>query len=934
MKKPIRKFTALLLSLMMTAGMFTALPVSVSAASAEEIAASADAGELAAKAPETVSAETDDGFVYTQSGDNASITGYNGAAEAVVIPQIVGGFTVMSIASNAFKGKTFIRSVTMPDTVTEIGKYAFYNCANLASVTLSKGLKTLGQKSFSGTALTSIEIPSLLGSCSVEGYNTYSFNNKNYNLFYGPFGGLDTLKNVTFESGVTEISKYLFCGCTGLETVVIPNTVTVIENDSFRDCLRLSNVTMPDTVTDIGGYAFYRCMSLNNIVLSKALVNLGQKSFTGTALTAIEIPRSLNSCSVEGNNAYSFNNKNYNLSYGPFGGLDTLKNVTFEQGRTKINTNMFRGCTGPETITVPDTVNTIEGYAFADCLCLTSVIMSDNVKEIGEHAFYRNISLPGIDLPKTITSIKKSTFELCESLEGIDIPDSVKSIGDYTFDGCSSLKRIDIPDSVTSIGKCLFMDCSSLASVSFSKKLKSIPSSAFRGSGLLSVTVPNNITSIGSYAFADCSLLTSAELPQSLATMDNYAFNNCEVLSDVSIADYSITKINTADFKDCPEIRVLYLPKGLQRIESQAFVNCTGLTEIHIPVSVTYIADNAFSYPDRMTAYGKAGSYAEQYCNSKGITFINYDIPALGIVLDEEVCDDEDYIEFELGQTKTVKFEVYPLNTTDVISMSSSHKSIHVDRMNLNAEYTGDAVITAVTTSGLTYTFNTHVKSVSSVELVSVPSNLEIPQGTELDTSEIELKVNFSDGSSKLAEEFSISGYNKDVLGAQTVTVTYTAANGKTFSASFEVEVTDPRGHLIGIEIETLPVQLKFTKYEALDTTGMVVVNVYDSGLREATDAYTVSGYNALRTGVQTITVTKGEYTATYQVEVFKTNPYSSGDTNLDGKLDVNDVTNLQKYLAKLFDFSSGQIGVSDTNADGVVNIKDATKIQKMIAGF
>ncbi|MBR0365707.1 MAG: leucine-rich repeat domain-containing protein, partial [Clostridia bacterium] len=97
------------------------------------------------------------------------------------------------------------------------------------------------------------------------------------------------------------------------------------------------------------------------------------------------------------------------------------------------------------SITIPNSVTSIDNGAFGDCTGLTSVTIGNSV-----------------------TSIAQEAFENCSSLTSIIIPDSVTRIEWYAFYGCSSLTSITIPDSVTSIGGYAFSDCSGLTSIYYS----------------------------------------------------------------------------------------------------------------------------------------------------------------------------------------------------------------------------------------------------------------------------------------------------------------------------------------------------------------------------------------------------------------------------------------------------------------------------------
>lgn len=135
-----------------------------------------------------------------------------------------------------------------------------------------------------------------------------------------------------------------------------------------------------------------------------------------------------------------------------------------------------------QTVVIPNTVTSIEPYAFKSCASLTSVI-----------------------IPNSVTSIGSQVFWACSSLISVTISDNVTSIGDNAFRGCTSLTSITIPNSVTSIGNNSFYNCSSLTG---------------------DLVIPNSVTSIGKSAFFDCTGLTSITIPDSVTSISSGAFTN------------------------------------------------------------------------------------------------------------------------------------------------------------------------------------------------------------------------------------------------------------------------------------------------------------------------------------------------------------------------------------------------------------------------
>ncbi len=147
---------------------------------------------------------------------------------------------------------------------------------------------------------------------------------------------------------------------------------------------------------------------------------------------------------------------------------------------------------------IPQSVNTIEEYAFKGCHAYMASI-PNSVKVIGEGAFERCKELSEVTISEGISVINSSTFAFCDNLSSFSIPEGVKEIKDCAFQGCPKLTSVSIPNSVISIGE-----------------------QAFYNSGLTSITIPNSVTSIGRIAFGESRELTSIHCKSNTPpTIDN-----------------------------------------------------------------------------------------------------------------------------------------------------------------------------------------------------------------------------------------------------------------------------------------------------------------------------------------------------------------------------------------------------------------------------
>ena len=611
-------------------------------------------------------------YTYTLDDANrATITGYSGNATALYIPGEIDGHEVVAIGDSAFEDRTDLRTVMIPDSVTEIGSCAFNNCTNLSNVTLSQNLKYMEGRAFgSCEKITKIEIPKSLEWCGSTLYD------------YGPFGDCTGLKTVIFENGTTEISSHLFEKCTGLEEINIPDSVTEIEDSAFSGCVNLSKVNIPDTVTIIGEYAFDSCTNLTAVTLSENLEHMGGKAFGSCEkITKIEIPKSLEWCD---STLYD---------YGPFGDCTGLKTVIFENGTTEISSHLFEKCTGLEEINIPDSVTEIEDSAFSGCVNLSKVNIPDTVTIIGEYAFDSCTNLTNVTLSKNLEHMEGRAFGNCEKITKIEIPKSLEwcgstlydygPFGDCTglktvifengttkilghlFEKCTGLEEINIPNTVTVIENSAFSGCTKLEQVNFSNKLTKIESYGFSDcTSLKKITVPDSINSIGNSIFQNCTSLTEVHLSNALKEISSNTFNGCKKLTTINFPS-TLTTIGDSAFYGCESLPEAILPSGVEKIESNAFKNCKSLKKAVVPDTVSSIGSSAFYGCEALTDI-TLGSKLKKIDNQ---TFYGCAaLPSIMIPYNVTTIGDSAFV----NCTKLTQITV-PRNTTSIASNAFSY---------------------------------------------------------------------------------------------------------------------------------------------------------------------------------------------------------------------------------------------------------------------
>ena len=241
----------------------------------------------------------------------------------------------------SFESCSGLTSVTIPNSVTSIGEYAFYNCSGLTSVTIPNSVTSIGESAFRGcSGLTSVTIPNSVTTIGER-------------AFYNCSG----LTSVTIGNSVTSIGNSAFSGCSGLTSVTIPNSVTSIGSSAFQYCSGLTSVTIPNSVTTIGGAAFQYCSGLTSVTIPNSVTSIGSYTFEAcNSLISVTIPNSVTSI---GNYAF------YNCS--------GLTSVTIPNSVTSIGYAAFSGCSGLTSVTIPNSVTYIGNSAFNGCTNLLDV---------------------------------------------------------------------------------------------------------------------------------------------------------------------------------------------------------------------------------------------------------------------------------------------------------------------------------------------------------------------------------------------------------------------------------------------------------------------------------------------------------------------------------------------------------------------------------
>lgn len=516
---------------------------------------------------------------------------------------------------------TEIRDIKFPPFLSVIDSFAFYNCSHLTHVYLPTQLSTINYNAFDkcynlslinnesplklyfGTEQhgkvayyakniitsdktqfkeigdyllkinedsTEINLIRYIGNDSIINL-PQSFFERKYKIESNAFFANNTIREVNFSEGVTEIGHSAFYECENLAFISFSDSLKKIDKKAFSNCKKLHKLILPKNIEEIGDSAFLGCDHLFYIVNNSPLnIKLGEKTDGYVAYYAKTLNTEGNKIKyqddfcfyVDGNNisAIAYLGNDSHVSFpNDFNGMS----YTIERKLFYKNENILK-------VTIPQKVTIIGDSAFLGCRKLREVIITADSLSISKRAFAHCSKLSNISLSEGVVEIGDYAFSGCSNLSEIKFPESVKVIGSDLFYGCSNLKDVTLPKEVHYFGSCIFYECSNITSCIIPEGCTELKETFYDGQRLIRLTLPNSLTTIGKYAICGCWNLTSLKIP------DN------------------VTEIGYAAMYGCTNLQELILPEKINFIGEEAFFNCQKVKKIvslnPIPPTMNYLS--------------------------------------------------------------------------------------------------------------------------------------------------------------------------------------------------------------------------------------------------------------------------------------------------------------------------------------------------------
>lgn len=437
---------------------------------------------------------------------------------------------VTTVGDKAFNYCSNLNTVSLSDTITYIGMYAFENCP-LTEITLPESLQTLKINAFSGTKLTTLYIPASverierLGVLSELSSVTVDADNETY----------WSIDGVLFApSGKTGMNGLEFYPPSKTDAVyAVPADTRVINTDAFNNCRYLQKLVLHENIEAIST-TFLGCRLLEEIEVASGNTHyfdidgvLYTDTGTSQGICLIAYPVGRDDL------YYNIPNDVKSINYSAFEGAANIKYLDIPDSVTRIELSAFSECSSLEYIVLPSSITSIPRYAFAFCTSLKTIVIPETVSEIGSMAFWEVAENFQLQVYYRGTQEQWQQIEIASAMN-----DAVKN-GDIIYQYSpvvTSNKTATVGSTGALVGNIAsyLQDAGLYNCVELTSGAEIITNNSFANlTGVECIALPDTITTIEENAFASCEKLTDV----------CYTGNDPDVLQALQAANVTVRAV-------------------------------------------------------------------------------------------------------------------------------------------------------------------------------------------------------------------------------------------------------------------------------------------------------------------------------------------------------------------------------------------------------